>query len=275
MYLAYWGLADSPFRGKFDARFFYQAAAQEEALARLHFLVEDHRTLGLLLGESGSGKTTLLEVLSRELGPIGRQQALISLVGIGPHELLWLCCAALGAEVLPGASRFSLMRALVDHIAANRYQQIATTLLLDDADLASGEVLDQVLRLSQLDTQCDGLLSTVLAAQPDRLHRLGTGLLELADLRIDIEPWEADDTATFIKQALTAAGRSTPVFSDAALARLHALSEGVPRRVKQLADLALLAGAGNNLVQIESDTLEAVYHELAVVRSGPSIELVR
>ena len=61
------------------------------------------------------------------------------------------------------------------------------------------------------------------------------------------------------------AGRSTPIFSPPALARLHDLSAGIPRRVKQLADLALLAGAGQGLVQIEPDTIDAVYQELGVV----------
>ena len=46
---------------------------------------------------------------------------------------------------------------------------------------------------------------------------------------------------------------------------MHELTGGIPRRVKQLADLALLAGAGRNLVQIEPDTIDSVYHELGVV----------
>ena len=81
----------------------------------------------------------------------------------------------------------------------------------------------------------------VLAAQPRRLFKLGNRLLELADLRIDLEGWESDDTAAFVKKALAEAGRTTPVFSEAALHSLHELASGIPRRVKQLADLALLA----------------------------------
>jgi hypothetical protein len=46
---------------------------------------------------------------------------------------------------------------------------------------------------------------------------------------------------------------------------LHELGGGIPRRVKQLADLALLAGAGQNLVQIEAETIEASFRELGVV----------
>jgi type II secretory pathway predicted ATPase ExeA len=265
MYQAYWGLGQPPFRANLDPRFFYQAPTQDEALARLHFLVEEGRTLGLLLGESGSGKSLLLEVFARALGQVGRQRALVDLVALDPHEFLWLLAGQLGIEIGSTAPEFVLQRAVTDHIIANRYQQIATILLLDDADEAHADVLDQIVRLAQFDVSREARLAIVLTARPQRVYDLGVRLLELADLRIDLEGWEADDTAAFVKRALAEAGRSTPIFSEAALGRLHELTGGTPRRVKQLADLALLAGAGQNLAQIEPNTLDSVFHELGVI----------
>jgi general secretion pathway protein A len=276
MYQAYWGLSQSPFRGSLDSRFFHQGPTQDEALARLHFLVEEHRTLGLLLGESGSGKSLMLDVFARGLGRVLRQWSLVNLAGLDAHEFLWLLCGPLGIEAAASSSMFTLGRALSDHITANRYQQVSTVLLLDDADSARGEVIDQIVRLAQLDTSADARLTIVLTAHPERLHNLGTRLLELADLRIDLEGWDSDDTAAYIKKALAAAGRTTPVFSEAALGQLHELTGGIPRRVKQLADLALLAGAGGNLSQIEPETIRSVYRELGVVASeAPPKEMAR
>ena len=61
-----------------------------------------------------------------------------------------------------------------------------------------------------------------------------------------------------------------------ALVRLHELTGGVPRRIKQLADLALLAGAGGNMAQIEPSTIDSVYQELGVIiADGPQAEFVR
>jgi len=271
MYQAYWGLGQSPFRGSLDPRFFHQGPTQDEALARLHFLVEERRVLGLFLGEAGTGKSFVLNVFAAQLGRVGRQTALVSLSGLSLHEFLWAVGGQLGVESLPTASTFALGRALDDHIAANRYQQIATILLLDDADAARPAVLDELGRLAQLDTSPEGRLSLVLAAQPQRLHKLGARLLELADLRIDLDGWDRDDTIAFVKQSLAQAGRSTPVFSEAALERLHELTGGIPRRVKQLADMALLAGAGGNLIQIEQATIDAVFRELGVVTTQASL----
>ena len=276
MYHAYWGLGESPFRGSLDPRFFHQGPTQEEALARLHFLVEQNRTIGLLLGEPGNGKSQLLEIFAHQLGHVNRQPALVELVGASAHEFLWMLTARLGIETPREAQQFQLWRSLVDHISANRYQQIATVLLLDDADDANSEVIDQIARLSQIESSHESPLTIVLTAQPQRLSRLGSRLLELAELRIDLEGWEMDDTIAFVKNALSRSGRSTPIFSDSAMRRLHELSCGIPRRVKQLADLALLAGAGQNLVQIEREIIDSVFQELGVIRTeAPATMIVR
>ena len=99
MYQSYWGLGQAPFRGNLDPRFFHQGPTHEEALARLQFLVEEHRTLGLLLGEAGTGKSLILEILARSLGRVGRQSAKLSLAGLDPHGFLWQLAGQLGVEI--------------------------------------------------------------------------------------------------------------------------------------------------------------------------------
>ena len=94
---------------------------------------------------------------------------------------------------------------------------------------------------------------------------LGRQLLELAELRIDVVPWEQSDTEDFLNSSLVHAGRQSPTFADPAVALIHQLSGGIPRRITQLADLALLAGAGAELQQIDAETVESVYHELGVI----------
>ncbi|MCH7988110.1 MAG: hypothetical protein IID46_03050 [Planctomycetes bacterium] len=87
-------------------------------------------------------------------------------------------------------------------------------------------------------------------------------LLELADLRIDLDSWRPDDTARYLTNSLALAGTDKAVFDPPAIARIHQLSHGVPRRVSQLADLALVAGAGRRQDHVDSDTVESVYREL-------------
>jgi general secretion pathway protein A len=271
MYLAYWGLSESPFRGHLDPRYFHQGPTQDEALARLDFLVEQGRTLGLLLGESGSGKSMLVEVFRRQLGVVNRQVASVSLIGVGRHEFLWLLAGQLGVGALASSGEFALVRALEDHVLANRFQQIATILLLDDADEAGREVLGEIARLAHLNEAAAARLTIVLTARPQRLELLGTRLLELAELRVDLESWDSDEVAAFIKKSLSMAGRSTPIFTEGAARRVCTLTGGVPRRIKQVADLALLAAAGANMAQIEGELVDGVFHELGIVTQAPQL----
>jgi type II secretory pathway predicted ATPase ExeA len=87
-------------------------------------------------------------------------------------------------------------------------------------------------------------------------------------LRIDLEPWEESDTGGYLISALAQAGRKTLLFTDDAVLRLHALSGGIPRRVNQLAALALVAGAGRQLSRIDADTINSVYRELGVIETA-------
>ena len=54
------------------------------------------------------------------------------------------------------------------------------------------------------------------------------------------------------------------IFDAGAIDRLHQLTNGVPRRICQLAELALAAGAGQDEAEIGGETVEAVFEELAV-----------
>lgn len=265
MYQPYWGLTESPFRGNFDPRFFYQGPSQDEAIARLHFLVDEKRAMGLLLSDPGGGKSLVLQMFARQVRQVGHQKASINLIGLDAREFLWLVAMRLGAEVSSDAGQIKLFQAVSDHMVANHYQQLNTVLLLDDADEARADVKDCIVRLAESSIIRGAPLTIVLAAQGARLARLGCRLLELSELRIDLERWDQDDSTRYVKGALAAAGRSIPLFSDGALLRLHELGGGVPRRLKQLADLALLAGAGANLSQIEAETIESAFGELSVL----------
>ncbi len=264
-YQSHWGLEKTPFRACHDSCFFYRAPAHDEALARMHFLVEQHQRMGLLIGNEGSGKSFLFRFFDDELRHDGMEVARIGLEGLEPVEMLWNILQCLRSNPSRSESMVSLWRRLEDRLSANRYQETGTVMILDDADLASPSVLTQIARLARHDMTSRSRLTIVLSSRPQRLGRIGDRLLELSALRIDIEPWEKSDTVEFIKSSLSGAGRQQPAFAEAALARLHQLTHGIPRRVSQLADLSLLAGAGRDLQEIDAEVVESVYQELGAV----------
>jgi len=130
MYLAHWGLSRSPFGGHLDPALFLASASHEEALARLLFLVDHRRRLGLLLGGRGSGKSTVLEVLASRLRKSGVEVVTAGLLGmewaawmlgtwLGPGRLADLVAAAADEQVVvPGPELSAYGVLLVWPIAA-------------------------------------------------------------------------------------------------------------------------------------------------------------
>lgn len=265
MYQSHWGLREVPFRNRLDPRSFFQSPTHEEGLARLHFLLEQRRRLGLLMGEAGSGKSLLLEVFAGQVREQGAPVALLSLLGLEPSEFVAQLATQFGGYSDLGCALPTLWQGLLDRIVAYRYQQLPTVVLLDDVDRASPAVLLQVTRLAQFDPSPESQLTLVLAGRLGRMARLGERLLELAELRIDLQSWQPTDTEAYLKESLARAGCKEAVFDAAAIGRLHELAQGVPRRVNQLADLTLLAGAGRELETIDADTVSSVYQELGVI----------
>ncbi len=267
MYRTHWGLSETPFRGCLDPRFFYESPTHEEALARLHFLVEQQRHLGLLLGSRGSGKSLVLEVFALQSRQAGRAAVHLDLSSSEDVDVMWELLVRLGKNPPRRESTAVLWRRLVDCLAENRLQQLQTVLLLDDADRASPSVLRLVGRLLRQNPTAESRLTVLLAGEPERIGRLDPALLELADLRIDLEPWSQDDTLTFLEQSLARAGAQGSVFDPPAAEQIHRLAAGLPRRVSQLADLSLLAAAGQNRDRIDAQLVESAYRELAVVEA--------
>jgi len=264
MYQGHWGLENSPFGSARDARRFHESPTHEEALARLHFLVEQRRRLGLLQGPAGSGKSLLLDVFADELRQTGRPVAQVSLVGVDVRAMLFLLAGELAVGAEPEASLMRLWRAVTDRLAEYRYRQLDAVLLFDDVDQAEPAVVDHLIRLVQHDTSGQARTLVVLAGRADGIARLNRRLLELVELRVDVELWEPLDTKEYVEQSLKKAGCQASVFAEPAITRLHELSGGIPRRVAQLADLSLLAGAGAELPQIDAAVVETVHRELAV-----------
>lgn len=132
-------------------------------------------------------------------------------------------------------------------------------LLLDDADQAGADVLTQLVRFTQLPASQVGNLTIVLAARGSQINRLSSRLLELVELRVDLEPWDADDTIGYLQLALVEAGAERPIFDDTALDEIHRLSAGVPRQVNRLADFALVAGSSAKLEMIDVATVAAAH----------------
>jgi type II secretory pathway predicted ATPase ExeA len=263
------GQRSSPFRNASEDDCFFASAAHQEALARLHFLVRQGRSLGILTGHDGTGKSLVLARFLDEARGSGQPACSVNLLGSEPRDFLWELAAGLHARPCADDDVFSLWRRVSDRIRENQLLNRGTVIALDDADEAAHEVLICVLRL--LKSHSRGMTS-ILAADPARLTRLGGDLLQLSQLRIHLDPWEAGDVREYLQTSLTRVGADPELFDDSAVARLHELSGGLPRWVAHLAELTWLAAAGRELDSIDADAVDSAYEALSASYHAAPVE---
>ncbi len=134
--------------------------------------------------------------------------------------------------------------------------------LLDDAGHGSRELDAIISRLALTDQKPDTRLTMLLASQREQAVHFAAKLKDLCELSIEIEAWDEHETATYVRETLVGSGGSEHIFDPQALHRLHELTDGIPRRVRQLAEVSLVAGAADRVQQIGSQIVDSVYRGL-------------
>ena len=259
MYYDHWNMARSPFtNGSQKPGDFFVGRAHEEVLARLDYLTTNRQRLGLVAGMRGVGKSSLLAYVQQRMESLGKQVLSVGLLGVDVYEFATQLSDELGLRSEKERPLASLWGEIFDHLIVSRYQRVDTVILLDDADEAEEEVLTAVARMAQWQPFTDSRLT----CREDRTDLVGTRLLELCDLAMVLPSWKLEDTAAYLKQSISRAGRDAPIFDFRAIEELHRLSCGRIRLICQLAELSLLAGADQRSTSIDPATVIAVDNEL-------------
>jgi general secretion pathway protein A len=262
MYANYWGLKEVPFQNTLDGRWFYESPGHEEALARLMYLVEQHRRCGVLWGPAGTGKSLVLELLRREAVRAGAEVALVDLLAASGREMLWEVLAALGLSPAVNESPQNLWRRLHDHVLASRYAHAPLVLIFDHLDRAHADCLSLVERLQHLSAGGSSGLTLVLGVTSERAAGIGQMLREISDLRIDLPPLDRHETQRYVETLLLRAGADRPVVDQSAFDRLFDETRGIPRELNRLCDVALLAGMADQAVHIDAAIVSSAAAEL-------------
>lgn len=277
MYGDYWNLTRLPFENSCDPLFFFRGRSHEAALLKLQYVVEQSKGVALLVGEHGTGKTCVTRTLEAELQSAaecdshGEGIPIVRLMfpRLSADEVLRYLAEGLSASdaALPPVADAVVRRlesTLREHAAAGH----RPTFLIDDAHLIEDPQVLQM--LAQVMSLCEAQrlpLSLVLLGQPQLVRQVQRvpALDSRVAVRAGLHPLDADETAAYIRHRLQVAGLDGCMFDDNALAAFHRLSQGYPRRVNQLCDLALLVGYADELSSLSSGEVEAAAEELLSV----------
>lgn len=249
MYLEYFGLQRLPFTISPDPDFLYPSPGHQEALAHLSYALTDQGGLICLTGEVGTGKTTLCRALMASV-PEGDHIAYIFNPQLSPSELLESLCDELHIEYASGLSLRELYRVLYMGLLKFYASNQRVICVIDEAQVMSPALLEQVRLLTNLETNTEKLLTLVLVGQTELKEILERHELRQMNQRITaryhLQHLDLNETAAYLAHRIQCAGGGRMLFDQAAIKVIWQNSMGVPRLINSMADRALLGAYSGN-----------------------------
>jgi general secretion pathway protein A len=267
MYLNFYNLREFPFAITCDERFFFESAVHAEALANMMYTVQQRKGMVLVSGEVGAGKTFVGNMLGSRLGP-SCQTVLISNPPQSGKQLVSTLSRRIGMNVTASAEKVSLLEELERYLGGLNARGRLVALIIDEAQDLSPSSLEELRLLWNWEQGGRRLIQIVLIGQPELRQRLLEPKWEALRQRIvlsyHLQHLTAEDTLAYIPHRLRVAGGdpASVQFLPAAMADIHAATNGVPRLINVLCDNALLVGYAKEVHCIDSSIVMEVIRDM-------------
>jgi general secretion pathway protein A len=249
----YFAFRENPFSLTPNPRFLHRTRQAHETLSRLTRGILDRKGLILLSGEVGTGKTTLLYTALHLMSVSPAVQNKIGTAVI-VHPTLTrdeFLEAVLDEFDVPcdSTSRQRRMEALLKMLLEVRRRNGVAVLVIDEAQMLTIDLLDEIRSLLGLQTSHEKLLQVVLCGQPEIEARLdGTSVRRgepFVAVRCKTAPLSLKDTHDYVQHRLRIAGaRTDALFMPEAVDAVHVHTNGIPRLINLLCAQALSVAAG-------------------------------
>jgi general secretion pathway protein A len=264
MYRKFYGLTRNPFEISPDPYFFYPTPRHNEALANLNYGVQRRKGIVVVTGEVGTGKTLLVRCL---LDSLNRNQIAFAYVfnpRLSVPDFLRYMLTDLRLPI-SGRTKSEMLAHLNNYLIARFRRGTTAVLVVDEAQLLSWELLEEIRLLTNLETSQQKLLQIVLVGQPELDRRLDSPhlrqLKQRIGLRCSLEPLGVDELNGYVLRRLELAGANShggTIFSDGAIVAIHRYSKGIPRLVNTLCENSLVSGYARQAKQITEDIVKEV-----------------
>jgi len=278
-YETFYGLTEKPFSLSTDPVFLYHSTSLDRTAQALLTSIGTRSGVVVITAPYGMGKTSLCRAVIEQLD----RRTLTSFL-VDPFltvddllQTLLIDFGALSRDDLASGRRPStdqLRDTLHSFLASLASLQASAVVLVDEAQNLPVSVLDELRALSGIR---DGRrpLHVVLLGEPGLASILKQDALRPLNAQVVVRsalgPLLADEVGGYVRHRLDVVGnRSGVAFSGAALARIHEMTNGVPRVVNLLCDRAMSRGYEGSAVVIDVPHVNAAAIDLDL--SVPAVD---
>ncbi len=244
MYLSFYQLDAKPFQITTDPEFLWFSEKHKESLAMLQYGIMENKGCLLLTGDVGTGKTTLINALEQSLG-----DDVMMAVIYDPHletiDFFNHLAAAFGINM-----RFETKGAFIRHFTnflnTAFIKNKKTLLVIDEAQRMTPEILEELRNLSNIEKHYTKLINIFFVGQNEFINMLQApecrALRQRMTVSYHIDPLTHSETGEYIRHRLKVAGAKGKIFNTGAIDEIYRFSNGYPRLINIICDLALVSG---------------------------------
>ncbi|MEM9122070.1 MAG: XrtA/PEP-CTERM system-associated ATPase, partial [Pseudomonadota bacterium] len=246
MYEQYYGLKSAPFALSPDHRLFFNSEAHQRALAHLRYGLHQGEGFIVITGEVGCGKTTLVQHLLAQLDTQHYLPAHVVSTNLDHEQLLRMIAVSFGIDD-DGLSKASMIHGLEFFAREAARHGRRCLIFIDEAQNLTRQSLEEMRMLSNLMVDGQPAFQSFLLGQPQLRQILADPELDQLRQRViasyHLGPLQMKDSALYILHRLKQVGwTGNPDFTKNALAKIHVLTGGVPRKINTLSNRLMLRG---------------------------------
>lgn len=272
LYTYYFHFSERPFSLLPDPDFLFWSKAHSRAFSILEYGIATRAPLTVVTGEVGTGKTTLVQALLRTLED-DVTVGLISNVRGGREDLLRWVLSALNIAPDPSSDYVILFEQFQDFVISEYAEGRYVVLIIDEAQNLTHEALEELRMLTNINCNKDEILQLILLGQPELRFKITDPTLRQFAQRVTttyhLDPMDLPTARQYMRHRLTCVGGTGNEISPQAMRLIFETSQGIPRVINKICDLALVytASAGHKTVSVT--TVKELIDDKVTLRTRP------
>lgn len=282
MYLDYYNLREKPFNLTPDPAFLYHSQSHKKAIAFLKYGLQESKGFLQLTGPVGSGKTTLLRAILSQLDERTKTAYIFNPSAPFPHLLRSIMKDLEIPNIPETRVKLDLLDFFHEYLLVQARRSRPVVVIFDEAQNLGVKNLEEIRMLSNFETTKEKLLQIVFVGQPELIPILDLPELRQLKQRIQVRyhlaPLRRAEVKAYIEHRLSVAGSNGEVkFTDDACEAVYEFSEGIPRLINSVCDVALLIGYVNELKRLDAKVVKEATGEIsgAFEDAEPESDLAR